>query len=95
MDIKPSGSAPSRRMPGDWFTGTVWQTQSLKRPRRPRIRAARVSFEPGARAPRAKRASHDHCATCAAFHDHCATCAKRRLTMAVPRAPLTTVAGRV
>jgi hypothetical protein len=32
MDIKSLGSVPSRRMPGDSFTGTVWQTQSSKRP---------------------------------------------------------------
>jgi hypothetical protein len=32
MDIKPSGSVPSRRMPGDWFTGTVWQDPIIEAP---------------------------------------------------------------
>jgi len=49
MDIKPLGSAPSRRMPGDWFTGTVWQDPIIEAPSPARIRAGRVSFEPGAR----------------------------------------------
>jgi quercetin dioxygenase-like cupin family protein len=49
MEIKPSGSAPSRRMPGDWFIGTVWQDPIIEAPAPARIRAARVSFEPGAR----------------------------------------------
>jgi len=49
MDIKPSGSVPSRRMPGDWFAGTVWQDPIIEAPAPARIRAARVSFEPGAR----------------------------------------------
>src|SRR5258708_28460588 len=49
MDIKLSGSVPSRRMPGDWFTGTVWQDPIIEAPAPARIRAARVSFEPGAR----------------------------------------------
>jgi quercetin dioxygenase-like cupin family protein len=49
MDIKPLGSVPSRRMPGDWFTGTVWQDPIIEAPAPARIRAARVSFEPGAR----------------------------------------------
>ena len=49
MDIKPSGSVPSRRMPGDSFTGTVWQDPIIDAPTPARIRAGRVSFEPGAR----------------------------------------------
>jgi quercetin dioxygenase-like cupin family protein len=49
MDIKVSGSAPSRRGPGDWFTGTVWQDPIIEAPEPARIRATRVSFEPGAR----------------------------------------------
>ncbi len=44
MDIKPSGSAASRRMPADWFTGTVWQDPIIEAPAPARIRAARVSF---------------------------------------------------
>jgi quercetin dioxygenase-like cupin family protein len=49
MDIKALGSVPSRRAPGDWFTGTVWQDPIIEAPAPARIRAARVSFEPGAR----------------------------------------------
>src|SRR5215472_652872 len=49
MDIKPLGAAPSRRMPGEWFTGTVWQDPIIEAPSPARIRAGRVSFEPGAR----------------------------------------------
>jgi quercetin dioxygenase-like cupin family protein len=49
MDIKSPGSVPSRRMPGDWFTGTVSQDPIVEAPAPARIRAARVSFEPGAR----------------------------------------------
>jgi quercetin dioxygenase-like cupin family protein len=49
MDIKPSGSVPSRRGPGDWFTGTVWQDPIIEAPEPARIRANRVSFEPAAR----------------------------------------------
>ena len=49
MDIKPLGSAPSRRMPGDWFTGTVWQDPIIEAPAPARIRAGRVTFEPSAR----------------------------------------------
>ena len=49
MEIKPAGSVPSRRMPADWFTGTVWQDPIIEAPDPARIRAGRVSFEPGAR----------------------------------------------
>ena len=49
MDIRPSGSAPSRRGPADSFTGTVWQDPVIDPPAPARARAARVSFEPGAR----------------------------------------------
>ena len=49
MDIKTSGEVPSRRMPADWFTGTVWQDPIIEAPAPARIRAGRVSFEPGAR----------------------------------------------
>jgi quercetin dioxygenase-like cupin family protein len=49
MDIKTCGSAPSRRMPADWFTGTVWQDPIIEAPAPARIRSGRVSFEPGAR----------------------------------------------
>lgn len=49
MEIKPCGSAPSRLMPADWFTGTVWQDPIIEAPAPARIRAARVTFAPGAR----------------------------------------------
>jgi quercetin dioxygenase-like cupin family protein len=49
MDIKILGSTPSRRGPGDYFTGTVWQDPIIEAPEPARIRATRVSFEPGAR----------------------------------------------
>ncbi len=49
MDIKPAGAVPSRRMPSDYFTGTVWQDPIVEAPAPARIRAALVTFEPGAR----------------------------------------------
>jgi quercetin dioxygenase-like cupin family protein len=49
MEIKACGTTPSRRMPADWFTGTVWQDPIIEAPAPARVRAARVSFEPGAR----------------------------------------------
>ncbi len=49
MDIHPAGSASTRRGNSDWFTGTVWQDPVINAPDPARIRAARVSFEPGAR----------------------------------------------
>jgi quercetin dioxygenase-like cupin family protein len=49
MDIKPSGSVPTRRQPKESFTGVVWQDPIVEAPAPARIRAGRVSFEPGAR----------------------------------------------
>ena len=49
MEIRPCGSAPSRRMPADWFTGTVWQDWIIEAPEPARLRAVWVRFEPGAR----------------------------------------------
>jgi quercetin dioxygenase-like cupin family protein len=49
MDIKPAGAVPSRRMPPEYFTGTVWQDPIIEAPAPARIRAALVTFEPGAR----------------------------------------------
>ena len=49
MDIKPVGSAPSRKTPADYFTGTVWQDPIVEAPAPARVRAAWVRFEPGAR----------------------------------------------
>jgi quercetin dioxygenase-like cupin family protein len=44
-----AGSKPTRRGPADSFTGTVWQDPINEAPAPARIRAGRVSFEPGAR----------------------------------------------
>ena len=49
MDIKPSGSVPTRRQPTESFTGVVWQDPIIEAPAPARLRAGRVSFEPGAR----------------------------------------------
>ena len=49
MDIKPLGSVPSRRMPPESFTGTVWQNPIIEAPAPARIRCAWVRFEPRAR----------------------------------------------
>jgi quercetin dioxygenase-like cupin family protein len=49
MELKPCGSLPTRRGPTDSFTGTVWQDPIVEAPAPARIRAGRVSFEPGAR----------------------------------------------
>ncbi|HEY2530733.1 MAG TPA: cupin domain-containing protein [Xanthobacteraceae bacterium] len=49
MDIHPCGSKPSRRGPGESFTGTVWQDPVIEAPSPARIRSGFVRFEPGAR----------------------------------------------
>ena len=49
MEIKPSGSRPTKRAPSESFTGTVWQDPIIEAPAPARVRCARVSFEPGAR----------------------------------------------
>lgn len=49
MDIRQLGTTPSRRMPADWFTGTVWQEPIIEAPSPARIRATFVRFEPKAR----------------------------------------------
>src|SRR5437879_12559864 len=49
IEIKPSGSVPTRRQPKESFTGVVWQDPIIEAPAPARIRAGRVSFEPGAR----------------------------------------------
>ena len=48
MDIHPSGSAPTRRAPIEYFTGAVWQDPIVETPEG-NIRASLVQFEPGAR----------------------------------------------
>jgi quercetin dioxygenase-like cupin family protein len=49
VEIKTAGSVPTRRAASDAFTGTVWQDPVVEAPAPARVRAARVSFEPGAR----------------------------------------------
>ena len=55
MEIKPLGSAPSRRGPAESFAGTVWQNPIIEAPAPARIRCAWVRFE-----PRARTAWHTH-----------------------------------
>jgi quercetin dioxygenase-like cupin family protein len=49
MEIRPSGSAASRRAPADSFTGAVWQDPIVETPAPGNVRASLVHFEPGAR----------------------------------------------
>jgi quercetin dioxygenase-like cupin family protein len=49
MDFHSAGSRPTRRAPKESFTGTVWQDPIVEAPAPARLRAGRVSFEPGAR----------------------------------------------
>lgn len=49
MDIHSPASNPTRRVNPDWFTGTVWQDPIIDAPAPARVKAVRVSFEPGAR----------------------------------------------
>ena len=49
MKISSSAATPTRRGPAEWFTGAVWQDPIVEAPAPARVRAVRVSFEPGAR----------------------------------------------
>ncbi|WP_206453776.1 (R)-mandelonitrile lyase [Aurantimonas marina] len=49
MEIKRRGTVPTRRVPADYFTGTVWQDPIIEAPEPSRLRAVVVMFEPGAR----------------------------------------------
>jgi quercetin dioxygenase-like cupin family protein len=49
MEVHRSDTMPTARGPKDWFTGTVWMDRIIEAPRPARVRAVRVSFEPGAR----------------------------------------------
>lgn len=49
MDIKRSGSRPSVKPPGDYFTGAVRLDPIIEAPAPANVRAASVTFEPGAR----------------------------------------------
>jgi quercetin dioxygenase-like cupin family protein len=49
MEIKRSGSQPSAKGPGDWFTGTVRIDLLFQASAPARVAGASVTFEPGAR----------------------------------------------
>ena len=49
MEIKSSGSTPTRRVNPDWFTGTVYQDPVIEAPAPARVKSALVTFTPGAR----------------------------------------------
>ena len=49
MQIIKSGSRPTRRASSEYFTGNVWQDPIIEADEPARVRALRVSFEPGAR----------------------------------------------
>jgi quercetin dioxygenase-like cupin family protein len=49
MEIHIAGSFPTKQASPDAFTGTVWQDPIIEAPPPARIRANRVTFEPGAR----------------------------------------------
>ena len=49
MDIKRIGSQPSRKGPAEYFTGTVRIDDLIEAIAPARVRAASVTFEPGAR----------------------------------------------
>ena len=49
MEIKPSGSQPSRKGPAEWFSGTVRIDPLFDAPAPARVGGASVTFEPGAR----------------------------------------------
>jgi quercetin dioxygenase-like cupin family protein len=50
MDIRKCGSEVSGKGPADYFTGTVRIDPLIEAPEPARVRAASVTFEPGARA---------------------------------------------
>jgi quercetin dioxygenase-like cupin family protein len=49
MEIRPSGSMPTRLAPAQSFTGTVLHEQVIEAPEPARVRSSRVTFAPGAR----------------------------------------------
>lgn len=49
MEIKRSGSQPSKKGPDDWFNGTVRIDPLFEAPAPARVRGASVTFQPGAR----------------------------------------------
>ena len=49
MQIIKSGSKPTRKASSEYFTGNVWQDPIIEADEPARVRALKVSFEPGAR----------------------------------------------
>ena len=49
MDIFRAGSKPTQKSSSAWFTGAVWQDPIVEAPEPARVRAVKVTFEPGAR----------------------------------------------
>ncbi|MFL5333344.1 MAG: cupin domain-containing protein [Geminicoccaceae bacterium] len=49
MEIYRSDTRVSRRAPGEWFIGSVWQDPIIEASAPARVRALRVTFAPGAR----------------------------------------------
>jgi quercetin dioxygenase-like cupin family protein len=49
MEIRSASSFPTRRGSAESFTGNVWQDPIIDAPKPARVRATRVTFEPGAR----------------------------------------------
>ena len=49
MQHYKAGTRPTRQAPASYFTGTVWQDPLVEAPEPARIRALRVTFEPGSR----------------------------------------------
>ena len=49
MQIIKAGCRPTRKAAADYFTGTVWQDPIIETNEPARVRALKVSFEPGAR----------------------------------------------
>src|SRR4051812_8610074 len=49
MEVHRGGAIPTRRLPDDWATGTGWLDPIIEPPPPARVRAVRLTFEPGAR----------------------------------------------
>ena len=49
MKITSANDRKTKQASTNWFTGTVWQDSIIEAPDPARVRALRVSFEPGAR----------------------------------------------
>ena len=49
MQIISAGSRPTKKATSDYFTGVVWQDPIIEAAEPSRVRALKVSFEPGAR----------------------------------------------